>query len=112
MLRLANAVDAARLNEEWRSEFMRKSLFETDAEEEGIFIGKEIGKDINLLEMIIKKLSKGKSLEQIADDLELSIDDATPLYNAALANLDKNATEIYYIMHPEHSKINRSSMPL
>lgn len=38
------------------------------------------GKDVLLLSQIQKKLAKGKSLEQIADELEETVETILPLY--------------------------------
>ena len=48
-------------------------------EERGI----EKGDRLRLLSQIQKKLAKGKSLEQIADELEETVDTILPLYEQA-----------------------------
>ena len=47
--------------------------------------GREEGELKRLIRLICKKLVKGKSLEDIADDLEEKIDDIRPMYEAAVA---------------------------
>lgn len=53
-------------------EFVQEELEES--KQEGILIGKDAGAREKLQELICKKLSKGKSVEQIADDLEEDIE--------------------------------------
>ena len=57
-------------------------------EERGIAKGIEKGKDVLLLSQIQKKLVKGKSLEQIADELEETVDVIRPLYEQVLQGMN------------------------
>ena len=76
--RIDAAVREARKREEWRSDYMMKSLFEMDAidagRELGIEMGREEGREEgnlkHLISQICKKISKGKDIPTIADDLE------------------------------------------
>lgn len=52
----------------------------TKGREEGRADGRKDGMEQKLLDQIQKKIIKGKSLEQIADDLEESVDTIQPLY--------------------------------
>ena len=68
--------------------------------DEGYQLGEQAGReegDIKrILTLICKKLIKGKSLEDIADDLEENIDDIRPMYEAALAfSPDYNAEKVF-----------------
>ena len=54
-------------------------------EERGIEKGIKQGDRLRLLSLIQKKLAKGKSLEQIADELEDTVENILPLYNQAQA---------------------------
>lgn len=65
----------ARLNREWKVEYMKTFLHDSDVRWEGIEIGKEIGKEIQRIELICCKLRKGKSPEIISDELEEELDD-------------------------------------
>ena len=47
---------------------------------EGRADGRKYGMEQKLLDQIQKKIIKGKSLEQIAEDLEESVDTIQPLY--------------------------------
>ena len=51
---------------------------------EGIEIGKGEGKTDQLAEMICKKLRKGKTLSEIADDLEADEAEIKPVYDIAV----------------------------
>lgn len=51
---------------------------------DGIRVGREEGKAEQLLRLICKKLVKGKSLEEIADDLEEDVDTIKPMYDVAV----------------------------
>ncbi len=64
------AVKKARQNKEWRLEYMKTLLHDMDVRIEGRIEGR-----IELLvTQIIKKLQKGKSVNEIAEELEESID--------------------------------------
>lgn len=54
---------------------------------QGISQGISQGEQKKLLELIRKKIPKGKSLEQIADELEETTDSILPLYNQVLETL-------------------------
>ena len=58
----------------------------------------EEGSDIKLINLIIKKVNKGKTIEVIADELEEEIESIQTIYDAVIANLGKSAKEIYNIM--------------
>ena len=57
-------------------------------EERGIEKGIEQGERRCLLDQIQKKLAKGKSLEQIADELEEIVENILPLYEQVLQELN------------------------
>ncbi len=54
--------------------------------EEGHAAGLAEGEIRKLLTLIIKKVTKGKSIEQIADDLEEDTDTLTPLYESVISH--------------------------
>lgn len=58
----------------------RLELQREEAIEEGIKIGREAGKIDALCELIRKKMENHKSLEQIATDLDVTVDDIRSLY--------------------------------
>ncbi len=45
------------------------------------------GKQEQLSSMIVKKITKGKSIEQIADELEETVDEILPLYQQILSKM-------------------------
>ena len=56
-------------------------------EEKGIEKGRAEGKLDTLITQIQKKLAKGKSLEQIADELEETVETILPLYKQIQAEM-------------------------
>lgn len=58
-------------------------------EEKGINKGIELGIKEQLRLLIEKKIQKGKPLEQIADELEETVEDIKPLYDEVVAALNK-----------------------
>ncbi len=80
-----------------KAEVVSMSLFEYDEKkhertmmeigrEEGHAAGLAEGEIRKLLTLIIKKVTKGKSIEQIADDLEEDTDTLTPLYESVISH--------------------------
>ena len=70
--RIANEVDKARIHEEWRVEYM--SLLLRDQEMRAA--GREEGREEERIRAIRKKLEKNKTIKQIADELEISEEEA------------------------------------
>ncbi len=64
--KIDGAVQKARKNELWRGEYMKERALFMDAREEG----REEGRTDLLVSQVCKKLRKGKSIAQIADELE------------------------------------------
>ena len=62
-------------------------LIEERGIEKGIEKGIEQGDRLRLLSQIQKKFAKGKSLEQIADELEETVDVILPLYEQVKAEM-------------------------
>ena len=67
--------------------------------EKGIEIGKaqgiEFGERRKLIEMVYKKIKRGKTVEEIADDLEEDIEVINPIFNEIeKLGLDKSLEEI------------------
>ena len=59
--------------------------WEEAALEEGKELGEKIGKEKSLIEMVLKKIKKNKSVDEIADDLEEKVDTILPIYKTALS---------------------------
>lgn len=85
MYRLDSIVTEVTESEEW--EEISMSIY-SNALERGKEMGKEIGTEIGLIshriELICKKLRKGKSLDVISEELEETIDTLRPFYELAL----------------------------
>ena len=80
---LDDAVKKVRNREEWRLEYMTLQM----RDQEMMKKGREEGRNLQLWKMIQKKIVKGKSLEQIADELEEREEDILSLYEQVKAEL-------------------------
>lgn len=78
-MELEEAVAAAKVHKEWRLEYMKLELMMRDSRAEGRAEG-EIKK---LVDLVCRKLAKGKTAEVIADDLEEDISEVKRICNAA-----------------------------
>lgn len=78
-MELEEAVAAAKVHKEWRLEYMKLELMMQDSRAEGRAEG-EIKK---LVDLVCRKLAKGKTAETIADDLEEDINEVKRICNAA-----------------------------
>ena len=58
---------------------------EQDAKEKGLEQGLEQGTLIERIRQITKKVNKGKTLDQIADEMEIDSADLKPLWEAVLS---------------------------
>lgn len=71
--RIAHAVERAKLNEIWRTEYMKELMILEDATAEGYEMGKsegiEIGRDDTYKSLIFMWLEKGKNTLEIAEEL-------------------------------------------
>ena len=83
--KIHQAVVTARMRTEWRSEYMKELLRYEDAREEGA--------TDKLTEQICRKYIKGKNVEQIADELEESIEHVEEIY-ARIRELAETESEI------------------
>ena len=63
---LDKAVAAARLHKEWRQEYMKIEMMMRDSRKEG----RAEGRIEEKIDLVCRKLAKGKTPEVIADDLE------------------------------------------
>ncbi len=79
----------------YKAQVIKMSIYEYDEKkqrkldrEEGVQIGIEqgipVGDSIRLIIQIQKKLTKGKSLDAIADELETTVEDIKPIYDAVI----------------------------
>ncbi len=51
---------------------------------QGIEQGIPVGDNIRLIILVQKKLNKGKSLDAIADELETTVEEIKPIYDAVI----------------------------
>ena len=68
---LDNAVERVKQNHEWRQEYMRVSVRDWDNRQ----LGREAGKSNERRVRILKMLSKGYSVEEIADLYEITTEE-------------------------------------
>ena len=62
--------------------------------------GMEQGKEQNMIELVCRKVSKGKSLDTIAAELEEDKDVVLPIYTAVLKSApDYDINEVYEYLH-------------
>lgn len=74
--------------------------WEEAALEEGKELGEKIGKEKSLIEMVLKKIKKNKSVDEIADDLEENVDIVLPIYKTAISmKPDYDVDRIYAILN-------------
>ena len=69
--RIEEAVDKGRKNALWRTQYMKEWVVIQDARDDGFEEGIEQGEDRHLIELICKKLRRRKTVEQIADEVEV-----------------------------------------
>ncbi len=101
---LEHSVSRARCNKEWRVEYMKTFCHDADVRREGIEIGKEIGmsqgQDKKLVEIVCRKLRKGKSIENIAYELEentATIKQICHIANEFTPDYDENKVFLRYL---------------
>ena len=104
--KLQEMVERVKHDEEVAIRYMR--LWEEEerifarAKEEGREEGREEGETVRLLRLIQRKLCRGKTLSEIADELEDSEEAIKPLYEAVKKyGADCTAEDIYEKMHEE-----------
>ncbi len=68
--------------------------------EDGFSEGLSKGELLKLISLIQKKISKGKNLEQVAEELEENVEDIQNLYEVVQNNPDKSKEEIWSLLNP------------
>ena len=63
--------------------------------------GVDEGKDCRLIQLVIKKVKKNKTLSVIADEFEEAEDTIQDIYEMVRQNLEKSVKEIYLLIHNE-----------
>lgn len=85
---LEGAVEAAREHREWRREYMKMRVWEWDIRREeraeGKAEGREEGSLIQLADLVYRKVRKGKSLEETAEELEEDPGSLKRVYDAVV----------------------------
>ena len=76
----------------------REKIIRRDEFEAGMTAGEAAGRTMILIAMIIKKISKNKSLDIIADETEEDVEYIRPLYDAVIAHPGKTPEEIYELL--------------
>lgn len=84
---LDEAVAAAREHREWRLEYMKMEAWEQDIRRESCAEGREEGGIINLAGLVYRKVLKGKSPEETAEDLEEDAGKIKRIYDAVVKYL-------------------------
>ena len=97
-LKKLNADDRAKLEYEAREKAIRDYNSQmSSALRRGRKRGIEEGQLLNRIELIQKKCRKGKSLEQIADEMEEEIADIEKLYHVVKENQEMSAEQLLQI---------------
>ncbi len=84
-----------RQDEEVELNYMKIFEQEQMIREDGI----EEGEELHLIQLILKKVSKGRTLETIAEELESEVEDIAKLYDIIKSNPDKTREEIFELYH-------------
>ena len=75
-----------------------RELGEKIGEKRGKELGEKIGQKLNLIALIQKKVSKGKSLADIAEDLEEDVSQIEDIYTLVVNHPGKTSEELIKIM--------------
>lgn len=74
--RLEGSMEKARMNKEWREEYMTNMLFYWDALDDGKEIGRELGREQGKLELLLKWITAEKiTEEEAAEEMEISVEE-------------------------------------
>lgn len=65
--------------------------------------GREEGEILNRISLIQKKIIKGKTLENIADDLEMTVKEISEIYEVIKENPENSREEIFDIWRQKES---------
>ena len=91
-------VRKVKLSEEIGVKYMQAWEEKYYAREEGREEGKAEGALLTRIELIQKKIKKGKTLERIADELEEEIDSIRPIWEIVSENPDAGADDILELL--------------
>lgn len=97
---LQEEVEEARYDDEWRTNYMTFEMMMEEKKQEGRAEGCEEGEAIgelkSIIALVIKKMQRGKSLEETAEELEEDVAVIAPIYEAVKeAAPEYDVEEIY-----------------
>ncbi len=96
--RINEAVIKCRKNEVWRTQYMKEWIIMMDEREDG----RKEGREEILISQVCKKLQKNKTPEQMAEELEIDIEEIKKIYDVAKEFAPEyDEDEIFMKMHPE-----------
>ena len=93
---LQEEVEEARQDDDWRENYMTLEMMMQDKYEKGWEEGRTEGETSKLILQVIRKFQKGKSMEEVAEDLEEDISVIEPIYNAVKEAAPKYDVEEIY----------------
>ncbi len=93
-----NEVQRVKHRKDWRQAYMtlhvQKLIWEQEAREEGLSMGREEGKLLGLIKVIRKQLDKGVDMETIADFLDVDIEFVKQVSNLLSKNPDATNEDV------------------
>lgn len=97
---LQEEVEEARYDDEWRTNYMTFEMMTEEKKQEGRAEGREEGEAIgelkSIIALVIKKMQRGKFLEETAEELEEDVAVIAPIYEAVKeAAPEYDVEEIY-----------------
>ena len=92
--RLEAQVKKAKTSAKWRLEYMKLELKMYEMREEGRALGREEGETRKLISQIKKKLFSGKDIEQIAEEVEETVDTIQPIVDILTEHPEYDEDEV------------------
>jgi predicted transposase/invertase (TIGR01784 family) len=83
----------------WEEKYYEREEGRAEGLAEGLAEGRTEGRTINLINLIQKKIRKGKSLDETADELEEEVTEISKLYELVKANLEKDPEDILELLN-------------
>lgn len=93
---LQEDVEKNRRDDEWRDNYMTFEMIMEEKKQEGEAIGKIKGESYMLISQVIRKIRKGKSMEETAEELEEDVTKIAPIYEAVKESAPKYDVEEIY----------------
>ena len=101
---LQEDVEKNRRDDEWRDNYMTFEMIMEEKKQEGEAIGKIKGESYMLISQVIRKIQKGKSMEETAEELEEDVTKIAPIYEAVKESAPKYDVEEIYRKVQERSR--------